>query len=92
MESRFVTDPRKNIGQKEIEVVVAKIARIPPKNVSKDDAEVLRDLESKLKTVVFGQDKAISALSSAILLNGVKPPQPVHRMLRWRLWQIWKTY
>ena len=68
---------RRNIGQKEIEVVVAKIARIPPKNVSKDDAEVLRDLESKLKTVVFGQDKAISALSSAIKLSraGLREPE-----------------
>ena len=68
---------RRNIGQKEIEAVVAKIARIPPKNVSKDDAEVLRDLESKLKTVVFGQDKAISALASAIKLSraGLREPE-----------------
>ena len=68
---------RRNIGQKEIEAVVAKIARIPPKNVSKDDAEVLRDLEDKLKTVVFGQDKAISALASAIKLSraGLREPE-----------------
>ena len=68
---------RRNIGQKEIEAVVAKIARIPPKNVSKDDAEVLRDLENKLKTVVFGQDKAISALASAIKLSraGLREPE-----------------
>ena len=50
---------RKTIGLKEIEAVVAKIARIPAKSVSKDDAEVLRDLEKNLKRVVFGQDKAI---------------------------------
>ncbi|MFV0245135.1 MAG: AAA family ATPase, partial [Qingshengfaniella sp.] len=54
---------RKTIGAKEIEAVVAKIARIPPKNVSKDDAQVLKDLESTLKHVVFGQDQAIIALS-----------------------------
>ena len=68
---------RKTIGQKEIEAVVAKIARIPPKNVSKDDAEVLKDLEQSLKRVVFGQDKAIEALSSAIKLAraGLREPE-----------------
>ena len=68
---------RKTIGAKEIEAVVAKIARIPPKNVSKDDAEVLRDLEKSLKRVVFGQDMAIEALSSAIKLSraGLREPE-----------------
>ncbi len=68
---------RKTIGPKEIEAVVAKIARIPPRNVSKDDAEVLRDLEVTLKRVVFGQDKAIEALSSAIKLAraGLREPE-----------------
>jgi ATP-dependent Clp protease ATP-binding subunit ClpA len=68
---------RKTIGPKEIEAVVAKIARIPPKNVSKDDAEVLRDLEKSLKRVVFGQDKAIETLSSAIKLAraGLREPE-----------------
>jgi len=68
---------RKTIGVKEIEAVVAKIARIPPKNVSKDDAEVLRDLEGALKRVVFGQDEAITALSSAIKLAraGLREPE-----------------
>ncbi len=68
---------RKTIGTKEIEAVVAKIARIPPKNVSKDDAEVLRDLEKSLKRVVFGQDQAIEALSSAIKLSraGLREPE-----------------
>nr|WP_246534474.1 ATP-dependent Clp protease ATP-binding subunit ClpA [Aliiroseovarius lamellibrachiae] len=68
---------RKNIGVKEIEAVVAKIARIPPKSVSKDDAETLRDLERSLKRVVFGQDKAIDALSSAIKLAraGLREPE-----------------
>ncbi|MCI5109619.1 MAG: ATP-dependent Clp protease ATP-binding subunit ClpA [Marivita sp.] len=68
---------RKSLGAKEIEAVVAKIARIPPKNVSKDDAEVLKDLESSLKRVVFGQDAAIEALSSAIKLAraGLREPE-----------------
>ncbi|WP_172331564.1 ATP-dependent Clp protease ATP-binding subunit ClpA [Mangrovicoccus sp. HB161399] len=68
---------RKTIGAKEIEAVVAKIARIPPKNVSKDDAEVLKDLEGTLKRVVFGQDSAIEALSSAIKLAraGLREPE-----------------
>jgi len=68
---------RKTIGAKEIEAVVAKIARIPPKNVSKDDAEVLKDLEVTLKRVVFGQDAAITALSSAIKLAraGLREPE-----------------
>ncbi len=68
---------RKTIGTKEIEAVVAKIARIPPKSVSKNDAEVLRDLEKTLKRVVFGQDTAISALTSAIKLAraGLREPE-----------------
>ncbi|RMC32953.1 ATP-dependent Clp protease ATP-binding subunit ClpA [Paracoccus alkanivorans] len=68
---------RKTISPKEIEAVVAKIARIPPKNVSKDDAEVLRDLNNTLKRVVFGQDSAIEALSSAIKLAraGLREPE-----------------
>jgi ATP-dependent Clp protease ATP-binding subunit ClpA len=67
---------RKTIGTKEIEDVVAKIARIPPKNVNKDDAEVLRDLEKNLKRVVFGQDPAIGALATAIKLAraGLREP------------------
>ena len=68
---------RKTITPKEIEEVVAKIARIPPKTVSKDDAETLRDLEASLKRVVFGQDAAIDALSSAIKLSraGLREPE-----------------
>ncbi|MDE2110752.1 MAG: ATP-dependent Clp protease ATP-binding subunit ClpA [Alphaproteobacteria bacterium] len=59
---------KKVIGVKEVEEVVAKMARIPPKSVSKTDAEALRTLEEDLKRVVFGQDKAINALASAIKL------------------------
>jgi len=68
---------RKTIGTKEVEAVVAKIARIPPKNVSKDDVVVLKDLEASLKRVVFGQDKAIEALASAIKLAraGLREPE-----------------
>jgi ATP-dependent Clp protease ATP-binding subunit ClpA len=68
---------RKTIGAKEIEAVVAKIARIPPKSVSKDDAEILKDLEATLKRVVFGQDAAIEALSSSIKLAraGLREPE-----------------
>ena len=68
---------KKTIDVTQIENVVAKIARIPPKNVSKDDAVVLKDLEASLKRVVFGQDKAIEALSSAIKLSraGLREPE-----------------
>ncbi len=68
---------RKSITARDIEMVVAKIARIPPKNVSKDDREVLRDLEVSLKRVVFGQNAAIDALSSAIKLSraGLREPE-----------------
>src|SRR6266566_1485741 len=59
---------KKVIGVREVEEVVAKIARIPPKSVSKSDAEALRTLEDDLKRVVYGQDSAIHALSSAIKL------------------------
>jgi len=68
---------RKTIGPKEIEAVVAKIARIPPKNVTKNDAEVLRNLETDLKRAVFGQDAAIEALTSSIKLAraGLREPE-----------------
>ena len=68
---------RKTIGVKEIEDIVAKIARIPPKSVSKDDTKALRDLDKELKSVVFGQDKAIDAISSAIKLAraGLREPE-----------------
>jgi len=57
---------KKTITPKEIEDIVAKIARIPPKNVSTDDRSALKNLDRDLKAVVFGQDKAIDALASAI--------------------------
>jgi ATP-dependent Clp protease ATP-binding subunit ClpA len=68
---------KKIIGVKEVEEVIAKMARIPPKSVSKTDAEALRTLEDDLKRVVFGQGKAIHALSSAIKLAraGLRQPE-----------------
>ena len=60
---------RKTIGVREVENVVAKIARIPPKSVSKNDKEALKNLETELKRVVYGQDEAITALSSAIKMS-----------------------
>ena len=57
---------KKTIGVKEIEAVVAKIARIPPKSVSKSDTEALKQLDEDLKRAVFGQDEAIQQLSSAM--------------------------
>jgi len=57
---------KKIIGLKEVEAVVAKIARIPPKSVSKSDTEALKQLEGDLKRAVYGQDNAIDQLSSAM--------------------------
>jgi len=68
---------KKTIGIKEIETTIATMARIPPKTVSKDDAEVLQHLEQTLRTVVYGQDKAIEALSASIKLAraGLREPE-----------------
>jgi ATP-dependent Clp protease ATP-binding subunit ClpA len=57
---------KKTIGEKEIEDIIAKIARIPPKNISSDDRNALKTLDRDLKAVVFGQDKAIESLAAAI--------------------------
>jgi len=68
----------------EVETVVAKIARIPPKSVSSSDKDQLRKLESNLKMVVLGQDEAIDSLASAIKLSraGLKEPnKPVGSFL-----------
>jgi ATP-dependent Clp protease ATP-binding subunit ClpA len=59
---------KRTIGSKEIETTIATMARIPPKAVSKDDAEVLAHLEQTLGRVVYGQKTAIGALTSAIKL------------------------
>jgi ATP-dependent Clp protease ATP-binding subunit ClpA len=60
---------RKTVTLRDVEEIVAKIARIPPKSVSADDKETLRNLERDLKAMVFGQDRAIEALSAAIKLS-----------------------
>ncbi|MCL1066987.1 ATP-dependent Clp protease ATP-binding subunit ClpA [Shewanella olleyana] len=60
---------KKTIGQPEIEAIIAKIARIPEKSVSSTDKDLLKNLERNLKMLVFGQDKAIEGLSSAIRLS-----------------------
>ncbi len=68
---------RKTVGVRDVEGIVAKIARIPPKSVSQDDREALQTLERDLKTVVFGQDSAIEALASAVKLAraGLREPE-----------------
>jgi ATP-dependent Clp protease ATP-binding subunit ClpA len=68
---------KKVISKREIEEIIAKIARIPSKNVSSDDRDALRHLERDLRAVVFGQDKAIDALASAIKMSrsGLGNPQ-----------------
>jgi len=60
---------RKTVTLRDVEEIVAKIARIPPKSVSADDKETLRNLERDLKSMVFGQDTAIEALAAAIKLS-----------------------
>jgi ATP-dependent Clp protease ATP-binding subunit ClpA len=70
---------KKVVGVSDIETVIAKIARIPPKTVSTDDREVLQKLEQNLQMVVFGQNEAISSLATSIkmaragLKTGDKP-------------------
>ena len=59
---------KKTVGVRDVEAIVANMARIPPKQVSTEDKESLKNLERDLKMVVFGQDKAISTLTSAIKL------------------------
>ena len=68
---------KKKIGVKEVEATVATMARIPPKTITKSDAEVLINIEKDLKRLVFGQDQAIVALSSAIKLSraGLREPE-----------------
>ncbi|MED5539344.1 MAG: ATP-dependent Clp protease ATP-binding subunit ClpA, partial [Pseudomonadota bacterium] len=63
-----VSKRKKVVGPSDIEAVIAKIARIPPKTVTSDDKELLEKLESNLSLVVFGQNKAVSQLVSAIKL------------------------
>jgi ATP-dependent Clp protease ATP-binding subunit ClpA len=68
---------RKTITAKDVETVIAAMARIPPKTVSRDDKEALKTLDRDLKMTVFGQEKAIEALTSAIKLAraGLRDPE-----------------
>ncbi len=68
---------KKKITTKEVEATVATMARIPPKTITKSDAEVMQGLEKDLKRLVFGQDQAITALSAAIKLAraGLREPE-----------------
>jgi ATP-dependent Clp protease ATP-binding subunit ClpA len=68
---------KKIIGKTEIEEIIAKIARIPPRSVSTDDRSALANLDRDLKAVVFGQDQAIDALAAAIKMarSGLGNPQ-----------------
>ena len=68
---------KRTVGVRDVEAVVSKMARIPPKRVSKDDRSMLEKLERDLKLVVFGQDKAIESLASAIKLSraGLREPE-----------------
>src|SRR5579864_4368338 len=75
---------KKVIGKNEVEEIVAKIARIPAKNVSSDDRNALKTLDRDLKNVVFGQDKAIDALTAAIRMarSGLgNPRKPIGNFL-----------
>ena len=75
---------KKTIGKVEIEEIIAKIARIPARNVSSDDRNALKTLDRDLKSVVFGQDKAILALSTAIKMarSGLgSPAKPIGSFL-----------
>lgn len=68
---------KKTISRQEIEAIVAKVARIPPQTISVDDRNILKTLERDLKSVVFGQDRAIEVLASAIKMarSGLGNPQ-----------------
>jgi ATP-dependent Clp protease ATP-binding subunit ClpA len=75
---------RKKITAKEIEAVVATMARIPPKSVSTDDRTALQSLEKDLKRVVFGQDDAIKRLATAMKLSRAglrEPDKPIGSFL-----------
>ena len=64
---------KKSVSVGDVEIVVAKIARIPPRKVSASDTESLRNLKRDLQMVVFGQDEAIEALASSIQMNRSRP-------------------
>jgi len=69
MRVKGITDQNSTVDVEQIEDVVARIARIPPKTVSSNDKEVLRNLERNLKLVIYGQDKAVETLTDAIKMS-----------------------
>ncbi len=69
MRVKGVTDQTSTVDVEQIEEVVARVARIPPKTVSSNDKEVLRNLERNLKLVIYGQDKAVETLTDAIEMS-----------------------
>ncbi len=69
MRVKGVTDQTSTVDVEQIEEVVARVARIPPKTVSSNDKEVLRNLERNLKLVIYGQDKAVETLTDAIKMS-----------------------
>ena len=69
MRVKGITDQTATVDVEQIEDVVARIARIPPKTVSSNDKEVLRNLERNLKLVIYGQDKAVETLTDAIKMS-----------------------
>ena len=75
---------RKTIGVHDVEAIIAKMARIPPKKISRTDRESLRTLERDLKLVIFGQDQAIETLSSAMKMSRsglASPDRPIGSFL-----------
>jgi ATP-dependent Clp protease ATP-binding subunit ClpA len=75
---------KKKIGTNDIENIIAKMARIPPKSISASDKEALKDLDKNLKMVVFGQDEAIDSLATAIKLSRAglnEPEKPIGSFL-----------
>ncbi|MBF0285608.1 MAG: ATP-dependent Clp protease ATP-binding subunit ClpA [Magnetococcales bacterium] len=79
-----VSRRKKSVGVREVEEVVARIARIPPRSVSHDDREVLRHLGSNLKFVLYGQDKAVDRVCEAIKLSRTglgNPEKPIGSFL-----------
>ncbi|HBG52057.1 MAG TPA: ATP-dependent Clp protease ATP-binding subunit ClpA, partial [Gammaproteobacteria bacterium] len=73
---------RKTVTAGDVEAIVAKVARIPPKQVSRSDRETMRNLERDLKLVIYGQDAAILTLANALKTNrsGLgNPGAPIRR-------------
>ncbi|MEM6603328.1 MAG: ATP-dependent Clp protease ATP-binding subunit ClpA [Pseudomonadota bacterium] len=68
---------KKTIGPKEIEAVIASMARIPAKTVSKDDTAILKNLDGKIKNAIYGQDDAVDALATSIKMSraGLREPE-----------------